>query len=337
MKKAVFGLCVAASFGANAQAFDMTYNTENPFYMPRQNEFYSKTQVEASFTKLSLKGASDINGNSVPSNRDIKSNDIFINERIGYGITRQFELFAEGGWVISNLKWEDNNTGDSLKADDNDLNYINAGASFFLTRTANFSAKVSASYAFAPDNDIVGYGDKVHLNAVIGKEYRNLILALHGGVTFNLKDDATIDYYGLQEKMNIDSSIDYMVAGEIMYGFNRCLSGQLMLRYEIFNPKSEQNLNFLNHETAKIFGTDKNDNVFTVAGQLNYSITKSILAAVYVGMSWHSLDKYSTVDPFDAVGYLPVGDISELAPAFRNYEIDDFYTTYAGLKFNIVF
>ncbi len=338
MKKLIFGLAVLASFGANAAPFNMTYNSENPFYQPRENEFYSKTQVEMAWTSIDLRGAQAVNGTQANLERDITDNNIFVNERIGYGINRQWEIWGEFGFVKSDLEWKDLNTGyDKLSSDETKMNYITLGTSFFITRTKDFTAKVSVDYSLAPDNDVVGYGDKIHANVVLGKEWENMVLALHGGVIFNLGTTEDIDYYGFSTPLDIDSTIDYFVAGEFMYGFNEKISAQLMLKYEIFDPSSEQNINFLNNQDAvDFFGNDDSDNVFTIAGQLNYSFTKSILASLYVGMSFHSVDKYTTVDPF-LVQSAVINDWSDFQTVLYNYNIDNFTTTYVGLKFNIVF
>ncbi|MHA1541247.1 MAG: hypothetical protein ACTSXL_05945 [Alphaproteobacteria bacterium] len=286
-------------------------NLENPFFMPKEGQVYSKTTGEIGGRKSTMaynNNLGTIAGNSPFNIESDTEASLVIVEELGFGITDKIAFYARAGYAQIEREYKNTETGlITLESEEKDGMGITGGLSIQLIRDSNFTLNVHGEYTKSPENYIGGFRDQMAGYIVLGKEKDSVAFALHLGILKNKEGSVGGTNDGFGNEIIEKASTDHIARIEILKQVNSTFSLLFGLDYEA-----------LSEETAG--GSE--DNVIRGKVQLNFG-TNDAMLSLFGGYETHSWDKYKLMESGTANIY--------------EYDVKDTKGWLAGIKIGLTF
>ncbi len=293
------------------QLTDLQENLENPFFMPRDGQVYSKTTLEVGGRKSKM--AYDLNLGALPLNSpfNIESEaeaSYVIVEELGFGIHERVAFYVRAGYAKVERDYKSLDTGlITLESSEKDAMGITGGISLQVMRNENFTLNLHGEYTKSPDNFIGGFRDQMAGYVVLGKEKDSVAFALHLGILKNKEGGVSGTDDGFGNEIMEKASTDHIARAEILKQVNSTFSILFGLDYEA-----------LSEETAG--GSD--DDVIRGRVQLNFG-TNDAMLSLFGGYETHSWNKYKLTESGTGNTY--------------QYDVKDTKGWLAGVKIGLTF
>ncbi len=286
-------------------------NLENPFFIPKEGQVFSKTTGEVGGRKSTMAYNNNLGvilgTNPFNIESDIQASYVIV-EELGFGITDKLAFYARVGYAQIEKEYKNTETGlITLESDEKDAMGITAGLSAQLIRDSNFTLNVHGEYTKSPENFIGGFRDQMSGYVVLGKEKDTVAFALHLGILKNQEGTVSGTNDGSGNEIIEKASTDHTARIEILKQVNSTFSLLFGLDYEA-----------LSEETAG--GSE--DNVIRGRVQLNFG-TNDAMLSLFGGYETHSWDKYRLMESGNANIY--------------EYDVKDTKGWLAGIKIGLTF
>ncbi len=286
-------------------------NLENPFFMPKEGQVYSKTTGEVGGRKSTMSYNQNLGTILGTHSFNIESNaeaSLVIVEELGFGITDKIAFYARAGYAQIDREYKNTETGlITLESEEKDAMGITGGVSIQLIRDKNLTLNVHGEYTKSPDNYIGGFRDQMAGYVVLGREKDSVAFALHLGILKNQEGTVSGTNDGFGNEIIEKASTDHIARIEILKQVGPTFSILFGLDYEA-----------LSEETAG--GSE--DNVMRGKVQLNFGTNEAMLS-LFGGYETHTWDKYRLMESGTANIY--------------EYDVKDTKGWLAGIKLGLTF